>query len=113
MVDFIERLRAKPEHVRKQIALGTSAGVTGIVALGWIGAFVATGPLTLAEPATGSFANAAPALEEPRSSFSQLFAAVGAAGQSSDEGELTIIDAHTSTTVDPEPVTDNRTVIPF
>jgi hypothetical protein len=35
MRDFIERLRAKPEHVRRRIAVGTSLGITGVIAFVW------------------------------------------------------------------------------
>ncbi len=40
MRDYIERLRAKPEHVRRRIALGTSVGVTGVIAFFWAVALI-------------------------------------------------------------------------
>lgn len=113
MRDTIERLRAKPEHVRKQIALGISSGVTGVVALGWIAAVVATGPFTLSAPTSETLANAGTPIESSRTAFSELLGAVGAATATSSEPELVIVETHSSSTVDPEPTVDNRTVIPF
>ncbi len=34
-IDHVERLRAKPEHVRRRIAVGTTFGITGLVAILW------------------------------------------------------------------------------
>ena len=48
MRDFIERLKAKPEHVRRRIAIGTSAGITGVVATGWFFTLLFAGNLSLA-----------------------------------------------------------------
>jgi hypothetical protein len=52
MRDFIERLKAKPEHVRRRIALGTSLGITGVVATAWFFTLLFAGTLSLAIPPT-------------------------------------------------------------
>jgi hypothetical protein len=114
MRDFIERLRAKPEHQRKQIAVGASAGVTGFVALGWIAAVTASGTLSLA-PSEPILAEAdRSTAEEVRSGFSELLGAASAfSNGTTTEAELTIVDTGSSSTIEPQPVADNRTVIPF
>ena len=119
MFDFIERLRAKPEHIRKRIAFGTSIGLTGVVAMGWMAALVAGNAFMLtpdpdaptlaesAQPLSGAFANT-------QSSFADLMGAAGAANSGSSASDLTIIETDTSSTLETkQPAKDNRTVIPF
>ncbi len=112
MQDFIERLRAKPEHVRKQIAMGTATALTGLVAVGWLGALVAGGTLALTPTSEESVL----ASESEESGFVSLLGAAGAAvGATSTEPELNVIESNTSSTLDNRAVqqTDTRTVIPF
>ena len=40
---YLEHLKNKPEHIRKQIALGTASGITLIIFVFWIGSFTAIG----------------------------------------------------------------------
>jgi hypothetical protein len=120
MDKLIQDLRAKPEHVRKRLALGASAGFTALVAVMWA--------VTLS--ANGTFAlSSQPAPEDPnanggyvlggtgvKSNFSQLVGAVGAAaGATTSQTQLTIIDGQTTSTFDhdPAPSTNSATVIPF
>ena len=112
MQDFIERLRAKPEHVRKQIAMGTAAGLTGIVALGWLGGLVAGGTLALA-PAGD---DATVATDSKQNGFEELLGAAGAAvGATSTPNELNVVETKTTSTLDNRmnQQADTRTVIPF
>jgi hypothetical protein len=53
MMDFIERLKAKPEHVRRRIAVGTAAGITGVVTAAWFFTLLFAGTLSLAIPEGG------------------------------------------------------------
>lgn len=39
MWDYLDKLRQKPHHERKRIALGTSAAVTSVVFLAWLSTF--------------------------------------------------------------------------
>lgn len=119
MKDFITRLKQKPEHVRQRIAVGASAGVTGLIAVVWAGTMAATGTFALGTP------EAKPAAPQPdsfalsgtnvESNFSQLMGAVGAAtGATSSEPSLTIIDGETSSSFTTAPnANPSATVIPF
>ncbi|HWH07048.1 MAG TPA: hypothetical protein VNU47_00790 [Candidatus Paceibacterota bacterium] len=121
MLDFIERLRTKPEHVRKQFAVVAASALTALVAVGWAGALVTNASFALKSQnegaslaeATGTFGES---MAEARSGFSGLLGAAGVAGTGqSNEPALTIVDTKTSSTLDtqmsaPE---DTRTVIPF
>jgi hypothetical protein len=108
MTDFIERLRAKPEHVRKGIALGTASGVTALIALVWSVSFFSSGALALSPSSVGT--------EGLASSFSKtggssLLSAVGALS-GKQEGQITVVETRASSTV-AAPSSDDRTVIPF
>ncbi len=39
MLNFIEKLRAKPDHVKKNIAFFTSLGITMIIFVFWLASF--------------------------------------------------------------------------
>lgn len=110
----IENLKEKPEHVRHRVAIGVSAGVTGLVAVLWLAAHVATGTFALSSP------QATPTAEvtDARGEFSDLVGAVGESlgGSPSSEPELTIVDGNTTSTIAPEADNQNQTdqeVIPF
>lgn len=119
MLDFIERLRQKPVHVRRRIAAGTAVTLTGLVALGWVGALAAGNVfiLTPVEDApslaqtsgdlTGAVANA-------RTSFGELMGAVKNADSTTNEPSLIIVESESSSTLTSDaPKEDTRTVIPF
>lgn len=120
--EFLDKMREKPEHVRKQVAVGASGVVTGLVALVWFGTLAATGAFTLApagevaqEPqaAPVAFTNT-----NVRSNFQELLGAVGAAtgATPSEEPGVTVIDGNTSSTFredTPVQTSPSATVIPF
>lgn len=108
----IERLRARPEHVRKQVALGVSGGVAGLVLVGWVVAMSAGGAFdldTTPAPGTATFAQA----------NDELAAAVASGGRnffggSSTPSSLSIVNEDSSTTYKPHVTApEDRTVIPF
>ncbi len=115
MLDFIERLRQKPEHVRRRIATGTAVTLTGLVTLGWIGALAAGNAFilqpspeapTLAQtgtPLTGAVKNAP---------LSSLMGAAGAR-EGSAEASLIIVESDSSSTIAEPAAVEERTVIPF
>lgn len=109
MTDFIERLRAKPEHVRKHIALGTAGSITGVVALAWMISFSASGSFALSPipknegGASASFAQAG---------SPSLFAAVGALVKAETTDLIEVVETRASSTV-AAPRPEERTVIPF
>lgn len=120
MFDFIERLRAKPEHVRQRIAFGTATLFTGIIAVGWMAALVAGNAFILKPTNDGptladSTRPLSGAVSDVQSSFSNLMGGAGAANLGVNaQTDLTIIETDTSTTLNtPAQNNDTRTVIPF
>ena len=111
IIEHIDRLREKPEHVRHRIAVLTAAGVTGLVAVSWMGALAASGTLALKPVAEPEIA------AEPAPSFSRLVGAAGAAlDATSNDPELEIVESRTSSTLDTQQKPANattKTVIPF
>ena len=119
MFDFIERLRQKPEHVRKRIAAGTAITLTGIVTLGWVGA-LAAGNAFILKPTpsettlTQSGSELSGTFSEARTSFSSLMGAAGTAQGGKESASLIIVDSESSSTLDTKAkAPDERTVIPF
>lgn len=111
MRDFIETLRAKPEHVRRRIALAAAAGVTATVALLWIVALMTSGALALnAPPRTSeiaaSFSERASGTASALSAAASLFS-----GTQPSEG-IEVVEVESSSTLD-APVPEERTIIPF
>jgi len=108
MMDFIERLRAKPDHTRKQIALGAATGFTGLVALVWLTAFTASG--ALARPSESKESGVTSAFSEQ--SGASLLGAVGALTARQD-GSITVVGTRASSTMQADAAPEERTVIPF
>lgn len=124
VIDHIDRLREKPEHIRHRIALGVSGGVTALVVVVWAMVLVSSGTLSLKatevaamDQGTGDVSDERmkQAFSETKSSFSSLMGAAGAAmGATSTEAALSIVSERTSTTMDAK--VDNatdKTVISF
>ncbi len=131
MRDFIERLRAKPEHVRRRIAFGTTFGITGLITLVWVSAVVVSGNLALAVPelpgdtgtiaqapttdpnaALGAGAGIANVFDQTKTSLTQLLGAVGIATATTAPASLQTVD---QAEVAPQnsKVAPQATVIPF
>ncbi len=124
MRDFIERLRAHPEHIRNRMAIATTMGFTGLVAVVWFGTLVTSGSLALDLSTPGSNGNSGnvhTAVAETKSNFQQLLGAVGAIrGASTTPASLKAVDVAPT----PTPSTNtyqqgnasngtDKTVIPF
>jgi hypothetical protein len=43
MESFIERLRAKPDHIRRRIAFWSSFGITAVIAVFWLASITSIG----------------------------------------------------------------------
>lgn len=108
MRDFVERLRTKPIHTRKQLAFGASVGITGMVALMWGAAFTSSGALSRTD--VGEEPAIVAAFSEEHGS--SLMGAIGALTSQKSEASLTVVETNASSTVEEEE-TDNRTSIPF
>jgi hypothetical protein len=123
----IQKLRAKPEHIRERIALGTSAGLTGIVALVWIVTLATTGTFSLKSQnatggdlfAMGDQSQTQNVAAQTQNGFSQLVGAAGAAlGATSTAPDLHIVNDRTTSSLEAKQEAaaannSNATVIPF
>ena len=130
MRDFIERLKSKPEHIRRRIAVGTTVGITGVVATAWFFTLLFAGTLSLAIPTnvinsngtisqldnTGgngsnlAAVNASGITAPPESNWSKLLGAVGISTQPAPAPALKIEDARATSSA---PQASQPTVIPF
>ena len=114
--DYLEHLKSKPEDVRRRIALGSSLGITGVVAIGWMVALGASGTLALSVPVATETKNGfAVAAEETKTGFSSLLGAASAFNSgTTGAGSLTIVGERASSTLDTNTdTTEGKTVIPF
>jgi hypothetical protein len=113
--------------VRERIALGTSAGITGLVGIIWVTTLAATGTFSLA-PSSATLAHgdgtnpseaAQGTIAQTQDGFSQLVGAVGAVtGATSTQPALRIVDGGTTSSLDAKRAvavtnSSNATVIPF
>jgi|CXWL01.1.fsa_nt_gi hypothetical protein len=115
MRHHIQHLKEKPEHVRRRIAVGTSAGVTVIVALVWMVTLSSSGVLALKNAPTSESENVAESARSAKEGITSLLGAVGAAPGESTSPALSIIDNGASSTLDQKQnqPSSNATVIPF
>lgn len=123
MQDYIHTLKQKPEHVRRRIAVGTSVGITALVAVFWLAAMSSSGAFALSNGPSGANGKQTPSADafalsgtNSKSNFSQLVGAVGAAtGATTSPPSLTIVDGTTTSSYDQPSANANPsgTVIPF
>lgn len=108
ITEHLDTLRAKPHHVRRRIALGSSVAITTLVVVGWIGAMASSDRFALTPietPTDGTeaaFANSA-------TNFSQLMGAAGAALGASSTSTVEVVDTQTRTTLPKDPENFNNT----
>lgn len=113
---YIDRLRAKPEHVRQRITLGAAAAMTGVVTLAWVGTLAATGTFALnskQEDTSGVFAQVTPTAAKSDTNFNELVGAVGAGLGVAQKPELVIEDNGASSTLDRTAPPPSATVLTF
>lgn len=110
----IESIRAKPQHVRRRVALGISGGLTGVIALVWFVGSVEAGAFTIpasafgAAPESASVTVVQPNLNPATTGMAGAAAALPS--ESAQEGaHIEIVSAPAATTSD----TKEQTVIPF
>jgi len=127
MQKFIHQLKQKPDHVRRRVAIGTSAGFTALVAIIWVTALTSSGTFALSSSPAQQSAKQAPTTDafaldgtNVHSNISQLVGAVDAAtGATTSKPSLTIIDGKTTSSFDQptqasaNPNNTSATVIPF
>ncbi|MES2668642.1 MAG: hypothetical protein V4644_03065 [Patescibacteria group bacterium] len=123
IIEHIDYLRQKPEHIRQRIALGVASGIAGLVAVTWMTTMATSGTLALrssaaVEDASGAGSDVSAAVSDSTSAFTSLMGAAGAAfNATSTEAALDIIESETrtSSTVRTESSANatDKTVIPF
>lgn len=109
----IEHIRTKPDHIRKQVALGVAAGVTALVALVWFVSTVAAGAFVIqgssfAESASGSGNVATVGPSEGTGLAGVAAAALGVPGP--EPAHIEIVDTKPAAVATKKP---EQTVIPF
>ena len=118
MKKYVHHIKAKPEHVRKRVAIGAAAGITALIAIVWIVTLSGSGALALSQDASpidkANSQNPQLATGGTKSTVEQLLGAVGAAGATSSAPALTIVDGQSNSTFQqPAPNSNNATVLPF
>jgi hypothetical protein len=124
MRNFVERLRNKPEHIRRRVAVGTAVGITGVVTATWLFGLTLSGNLALAVPkfdgnsdsVAGQTAapNLSNAVTQTQAGFAQLLGAAGVATATTAPASLTVEDAKPAATQTAEQHNSmGQTVIPF
>ena len=116
--DMVHTLRQKPEHVRQNIAVGVSGGVTLVVALAWLVTSVASGTFSISPTKfTSDTSDASQAVATSKNSFSELLGAAGAAvgAAPGSPASITVVDTKVHSTLEEtSPQADrNVTVIHF
>lgn len=120
MRDFIERMQSKPEHERRRFALLSSAGITLVIAMGWLAALSTSNSFALA-PVGSSLASFGETqgigeiVQETTSGFENLLGAAGASGKAGAQTGtgLQVVDGESSSSLDRNTDVEERTVIPF
>ncbi len=112
----IQKLQEKPLHIRERIAFGTSAGITAIVAIGWLVGMNASGSFSLATKSIAESVRPTDAvsstLAEGGTNIKSLLGAASAAlGDPNTPASINVVDTHTSSTLPGEQTA--ATVIPF
>ncbi|HEY0010431.1 MAG TPA: hypothetical protein VGB97_00765 [Candidatus Paceibacterota bacterium] len=112
----LNQLKEKPEHVRHNVALGASVGVTAIVAVIWAVSHAASGTFALTSP-NASDSEEPSTFADTQGNFKDLLGAVSEGfGATSTNSELTIVDGNTTSTIQPGTAAvsaSDATVIPF
>lgn len=97
MREHVETLRGKPQHVRENIALLVSGGITLVVFLGWSAALLNSNTFALSGPSSEEATEIESPLtkaKETKESFNSLLGAAGASGRGdqAQEPAITIVD---------------------
>lgn len=120
LAEALEHLRARPKHHRQNIAVATSAGITGLVVVAWFVAMSTSGAFSLKTSAVvadagGTATEVQGAVQSTKSNFSSLMgAATAALGATSTNPSLTIVETRNTSTLDTKPQNaTSQTVISF
>ena len=113
--DRLDAIRDKPHHVRRQIAFLTSGVITGVIAVGWLGASLYTGAFALKGANFAEVAGVAPVTEDSGNAFNAGVAAAAAAEEDAVAPGLNVVSAGegAGTAADPGSPKSGQNIIPF
>lgn len=112
MQERLQHIKDKPQHVRENIALGISGGITLLVFIGWAGSLASSHTFAISPPlpAGPEITQPLAKVAESKDSFTNLLGAVGGRGKNSDaDPQIIIVDSPTESSA-PAP---EQTVIHF
>jgi hypothetical protein len=108
VIHHVERIKAKPHHIRKKVAFSIAAGVAGLVAFVWLSASLATGAFAIQGSNFAQSVGGGATVETVEQGTSQLAGAAAALDRS--EPRIQIVSVTPTTT----PAAKNEeTTIPF
>lgn len=111
MQDFIERLKAKPVHVRHRIMFLTAGGVSALIAIVWFGALASTGAFTLTPTTVASDGTPAAQIGQTMTqAASGLSAFTSASGAGTNQSTIQVVNTDGTQTAAPAA---DQTVLPF
>jgi hypothetical protein len=115
LTEHFEIVRQKPEHVRKQIAIGTAATITVLIALVWVSSSIMTGSFGLKGIGFAGVGAAGAQTASAGNGSSGLVGAAAAAFGSTGGGpaHIEIIDTGKSSTVNANKQQPEATILPF
>ncbi|HVW83011.1 MAG TPA: hypothetical protein VHC68_03680 [Candidatus Paceibacterota bacterium] len=112
LAHHLAAVRAKPPHVRKQIAFALAGGATALIALLWLAASLASGAFRIADTSYAD-AGAEPAPAPAPAGSSLLGAAAAALAGSSTAAQLEVVSQGNEPDNAPAPAAPQENVIPF
>lgn len=110
-LNYLEDLKAKPHHVRKQVAFAAASAGTGLIAFVWFLGSLSSGAFALKGTTNTAPAAAVVAASSDTGSADGLAGASAAIGSQSGPARIQIIDAATSSTLRSKQA--SQTTIPF
>ena len=110
--DYIEHLKGKPHHVRKQITFSVATGGAALIGLLWFGVSLSSGAYAIKGSNFAQATGAESATVTTTDNTSQLAGAAAAVGTNTAQAaHIEIIDAATTSTAASHQ--SEQTVIPF
>ena len=111
--DHIERVKAKPHHIRKRVAFGTAAGMSVLVALVWFAGNYATGAFAIQGSNFAMSVGRENAIATTSASGSQGLAGADAAAAVQDASAPAHIEIVDTSSQPPQKNQSEQTILPF
>ena len=111
IIHHVNRVKAQPHHIRKKVAFGVAGGVTGLVALVWVSASLATNTFAI-QGSQFADSTGEQFVEKVGPDGSQLAGAAAALSGEDNTPRIQIVNV-TSTVAPATTTSDTRTMISF